>query len=98
MSTVIHLSLSNDSETARQTVGNKYQLTMIKFVLTKILTKQTGGLANLAEDIETHEYIAKAGGGKCLIALQKHKSLDIQVLLTQHKYKHLFNHTKVSYM
>ena len=32
----------------------------------------------MAEDIETHEYIAKAGGGRCLVALQTHKALDIQ--------------------
>ena len=34
-------------------------------------------MANLAENVDTHEYIAAAGGGKVVIALEHHASLDI---------------------
>ena len=44
----------------------------------EIARQSLGALANLAEDVDTHEYIAKAGGGKCLVALQSNNSLDIQ--------------------
>lgn len=43
-----------------------------------IARQSVGALANLAEDVNTHEYIARAGGSKCLISLEKHDSLDIQ--------------------
>jgi len=36
-----------------------------------------GSLANLAEDVNTHEYIARAGGSKCFVSLEKHNSLEI---------------------
>lgn len=36
-----------------------------------------GTLANLAEEIDTHELIAKAGGGRAMTGLMKHDSLDI---------------------
>lgn len=36
-----------------------------------------GTLANLAEDIDTHELIAKAGGGRAMTGLMNHDSLDI---------------------
>jgi hypothetical protein len=44
----------------------------------EIVRQSIGGLANLAEEVDTHEYIAKAGGGRCLVSLQSHDSLDIQ--------------------
>lgn len=36
-----------------------------------------GTLANLAEDIDTHELIAKSGGGRAMARLMDHDSLDI---------------------
>ena len=36
-----------------------------------------GTLANLAEEIDTHELIAKAGGGRAMTGLMEHDSLDI---------------------
>lgn len=36
-----------------------------------------GSLANLAEDVDTHEYIARAGGSGCLVSLERHESIDI---------------------
>ena len=39
--------------------------------------QSVGALANIGEDIETHEYIGKSGGGRCMIALMRHNSIDI---------------------
>lgn len=36
-----------------------------------------GTLANLAEEIDTHELIAQAGGGRAMTGLMNHDSLDI---------------------
>lgn len=36
-----------------------------------------GTLANLAEEIDTHELIAKSGGGRAMTGLMKHDTLDI---------------------
>lgn len=36
-----------------------------------------GTLANLAEEIDTHELIAKSGGGRAMAGLMNHDSLDI---------------------
>lgn len=44
----------------------------------EVARQSVGALANLAEDVDTHEYIAKSGGGRCLSSLEKHTSLDIQ--------------------
>jgi len=44
----------------------------------EVARQAVGALANLAEDVDTHEYIAKANGGKALVALQQHDVLDIQ--------------------
>ena len=44
----------------------------------EVARQAVGALANLAEDVDTHEYIARAEGGKCLVALEGHDSLDIQ--------------------
>ena len=43
----------------------------------EVARQSVGSLANLAEDVDTHEYIARAGGGRCLISLENHDSLDI---------------------
>jgi hypothetical protein len=42
-----------------------------------VARQSIGALANLAEDVDTHEYIARAGGSKCLVSLEKHDSLEI---------------------
>jgi hypothetical protein len=39
--------------------------------------QSVGSLANLGEDIDTHEFIGKSGGGRVMIALMKHNSIDI---------------------
>lgn len=36
-----------------------------------------GTLANLAEDIDTHELVAKCGGGRAMAGLMVHRSIDI---------------------
>ena len=36
-----------------------------------------GALANLAEDVDTHELIAKSGGGSAITALMRHHAIDI---------------------
>jgi len=41
----------------------------------EVARQAVGALANLAEDVNTHEYIAVAGGGRCLISLEVHSSL-----------------------
>ena len=48
-----------------------------------VARQSLGALANLAEDVNTHEYIARAGGSRCLVSLEKHSSIDIhrEVLL-----------------
>jgi hypothetical protein len=37
-----------------------------------------GAVANLAEDVDTHEYIARAGAARSMITLMAHRSLDVQ--------------------
>ncbi|CAM9748222.1 unnamed protein product, partial [Choristocarpus tenellus] len=36
-----------------------------------------GTLANLAEDIDTHELVARSGGGRAMVGLMQHDALDI---------------------
>jgi hypothetical protein len=42
-----------------------------------VARQAVGALANLAEDIETHKYIAEQGGGRAMIGLLKHNYMDI---------------------
>ena len=42
-----------------------------------VARQAVGSMANLAEDVDPHEYIARVGGGRCLFALESHDSLDI---------------------
>lgn len=42
-----------------------------------VARQSVGALANLAEDVDTHEYIARAGGSSCLVSLERHESIDI---------------------
>jgi hypothetical protein len=69
------------SEPHRLEIAYKCVQTIIHLSMTgdgEVARQAVGSIANLAEDVDTHEYIAKGGGGKCLIALEAHKSLDIQ--------------------
>lgn len=69
------------SESHRLEIAYKCIKTIIQLSVSgdgEVARQAVGGLANLAEDVETHEHIAKGNGGRCLVALQAHKSLDIQ--------------------
>jgi hypothetical protein len=46
--------------------------------LLDIARQSIGAIANLAEDIDTHEYIAKANASKAIIALESFHNIDIQ--------------------
>jgi len=43
----------------------------------EVARQAVGALANLAEDVETHKYIAENGGGRAMIGLMRHNYLDI---------------------
>jgi hypothetical protein len=76
--TICSLSLS---EPHRVEVAYKCIMTIVHLsgsLDLEVARQAVGGMANLAEDINTHEYIAKAGGGRCLISLEAHDSLEIK--------------------
>jgi hypothetical protein len=72
----LSLSAAHRVEIAYKCIRAIVQLSSVANL--EVARQAVGSMANLAEEVDTHEYIARANGGKCLTALEHHKSLDIQ--------------------
>ena len=76
------------SEPHRVEIAYKCILAMVHLASSgdsDVTRQATGGLANLAEEVDTHEYISRAGGGRAAINLM----VGCWLLLRHHRCPHM---------